>query len=118
MLLVCPEDRGFKVTMPPAASPRHVTTLSSANACLQLKGLPHKGVSVLQGLSVSFLWEPGCCGMTALPFPITSLCLEDTLGIAQKWMHQVLNPPAIPEQCWRLSMKAECLYPVLGPFSQ
>lgn len=84
MLLVCPEDRGFKVKIAPAASQRHVTTLTSASACPQQKGLP---------------LLPGSCGMTALPFPITSLCLEDTLGRAQEWMYQVLNPPVIPEQC-------------------
>lgn len=44
MLLVCTEDRGFKVKIPPA-----VTTLTSASACPQQKGLPHKGVSLLPG---------------------------------------------------------------------
>lgn len=52
-----------------------------------------------QGLPVSVLCEPGCCGMTALPFPFTSVCLEDTLGMAQKRVYQVLNPAVIPEQC-------------------
>lgn len=117
MLLVCPKDRRFKVTIPPAASPRHVTTLTSASACPQLKGLPHKEISVPQGLSVSFLWEPGCCGMTALPFPITSLCLEDTLGIAQKWMHQVLNPPPCnPRVVLKVEYESRMSLPCPWPF--
>lgn len=63
MLLMCPEDRGFKVKIPPVASPRHVATLTSASACPQQKGLPHQGIFLLPGsacilsLGARLLWH-------------------------------------------------------------